>query len=250
LEAEVEVESEGHDEATALLYLGTAAMLVSPAAEMALEAEVSSRATVVACMDDLPALSYVVDVGSPLSSSMPLLTGFVPVASTSLPVGGASSGEDVARDVAAAGDVMIAHVATVGQSAETDVAAPASGRMNKSRAGRRWWGQTDDHGADGITEAQFAEFATSVAIVPKLDPRFSKVFSVRTSTLGEEAGRGLFFNVAEATRQGLTLPLFLPLCGIARKAGGISVGEKKINGCLLDTGLCVQNEPVSTFFLK
>jgi hypothetical protein len=128
---------------------------------------------------------------------------------------------------------------------ETVVAASgAAGDMQKSRAGKRWWGgDVDDKGADGITEAQFAEFAKTVATVPELDQRFTTVFSVRTSTLAQ-AGRGLFFNVAEASRLGLIFPLYLPLCGIARKAREISAAEKKTNGCLLDTGLCVQNEQV------
>ena len=138
-------------------------------------------------------------------------------------------------------------VGTGGESAETVVAASqpvAAVNKQKSGARRRWWGEIDDNHADGITEAQFAEFSKTVAAVPMLDPRFANVFSVRASTLGDEAGRGLFFNVAEARRLELTLPLFLPLCGIARKAGGITAAEKKINGCLFDTGLCVKNEPV------
>ena len=131
--------------------------------------------------------------------------------------------------------------------AETDVAASgAAGNKQKCRAGKRWWADVDDNDADGITEAQFADNAKTVATVSELDPRFAATLSVRTSTLGLEAGRGLFFNVAEASRLGLTFPLFLPLCGIARKARGITAAEKK-NGCLLDTGLCVQNEQVRQF---
>jgi hypothetical protein len=165
-----------------------------------------------------------------------------------LPVGEtALSAHDVERVVAAPNVMVVEVVGAGGESAETVVAASqpvAAVNEQKSRAGRRWWGEIEDNHADGITEAQFAEFSKTVAAVPMLDPRFANVFSVRASTLGDEAGRGLFFNVAEARRLELTLPLFLPLCGIARKAGGITAAEKKINGCLFDTGLCVKNEPV------
>ena len=103
-------------------------MLLSVAAEMALEAEVSTRATAAACTDDLPARSYVVDVGLPLSSSMPLLTGVVPVASTSLllPVGGASAGEDVARDV--------------GRPRDQSESGPRASGVGQARGpGADWW---------------------------------------------------------------------------------------------------------------
>jgi hypothetical protein len=125
---------------------------------------------------------------------------------------------------------------------------PAVRNRSSTRAGWNTDGaEEEDHHADPITEADFAEYAKRVAKISPLDPSILAVLQVRPSTLGAAAGRGLFVDVDEFNK--LKLPVYLPLSGVAREAGSITKTERKRNGCLFDTGLCVVNPPVRPYVI-